>query len=69
MSREVKQGLECGYDCGHSEEEHAAFDRGVMEGEEGVGLHDCPYAEESLREAWQTGQSVGALNRQAAQAR
>lgn len=50
-------------DCGHSELEHKAFDRGVRDGETGILVECCPYKRESLIDAWENGHSVGEINR------
>jgi hypothetical protein len=58
----------CPKNCGHSDEEHAAFDIGVYDGEHGTTVppveccEDTEHSQE-LREAWDTGYSVGIANR------
>jgi hypothetical protein len=60
-----RRGFQCcedGDDCGHTELEHIAFDRGVIEGE--LGEDRNPYSLTHLRESWFSGQSVGIINQQ-----
>ncbi|MGB8510226.1 MAG: hypothetical protein WCD76_17740, partial [Pyrinomonadaceae bacterium] len=54
----------CGPDCGHSDEEHWAFDGGLAAGERGEGEETCTL-DGLEREAWLYGHSVGAGNRSA----
>lgn len=64
--KESKVELDCGGPCEHTDEEHTAFDRGVEDGEKGVGGLDSPYRHDDnpvLRESWLCGHSVGAMNR------
>ena len=63
MSEGLNQCLGCGDDCDHSDEEHAAFDAGVMAGCDGVDQEKNPHQDSELREAWFIGHSVGALSR------
>jgi hypothetical protein len=56
----------CGGPCEHTDEEHEAFDAGVLAGEQGYGGDGCPHEDAGLRHAWLTGHSVGVLNRSAA---
>lgn len=52
----------CPPDCGHTEAEHAAFDRGVEDGE---NMRHCPFEllkEPDLWDAWHNGASVGRAN-------
>lgn len=56
----------CGTDCGHTPEEHDAFDTGLIAGERGEaedGEAACPHTDSPLRLAWLTGFEVGAGNR------
>jgi len=58
----------CPPDCGHTQEEHAAFDVGVYDGEHGTTIPPVECCEDTdhsrtLREAWMTGYSVGVNNR------
>lgn len=53
--------------CGHTDEEHFAFDDGVVAGEKGFDMDSCPFKPSSLAEAWLTGHSVGVLNRKSEQ--
>ncbi|MBB5033136.1 hypothetical protein [Prosthecobacter vanneervenii] len=59
----------CKSDCGHSEEEHIAFDMGLYDGEQGNEKHlpqlITAYTPRCvlLLEAWHTGHSVGVINR------
>lgn len=53
----------CPNKCGHTNAEHTAFDLGVRDGERGIDGEACPYDSVILRDAWQTGHSVGMLNR------
>ena len=58
----------CPPDCGHSEEEHIAFDMGVYDGERGTTIPPVQCCESTnhsreLREAWMTGYSIGVRNR------
>lgn len=55
----------CKPGCGHTVQEHTAFDHGLRDGEEGQADSENPYRAHDLREAWATGHSVGVLNRQA----
>lgn len=49
--------LTCGDDnCGHSDDQHDAFDLGIADGE--VGRHRNPYTDESLRHGWESGHSI-----------
>jgi hypothetical protein len=54
----------CPDECDHSGAEHAAFDDGVVAGENGDGEDDCPETDSNLCEAWLAGYSVGSLNRE-----
>lgn len=50
----------CDPSCGHTENEHIAFDVGVVDGRVGrdapsIDIHDNP----NLMDAWATGKSVG----------
>jgi ribosome modulation factor len=63
IQHELSFCLGCGDDCEHSEEEHAAFDAGVIAGCDGVDQHQNPYRDPNLREAWATGYAAGALSR------
>ena len=54
----------CGVECGHTELEHAAFDRGVADGV--AGRDENPYRSDrrvDCQEAWLAGHSVGEMNR------
>lgn len=53
--------LSCGPDCGHTAAEHTAFDQGVRDGAE--FRDENPYRSPLLRFAWDSGHSVGVLNR------
>jgi len=54
----------CPADCGHSAEEHEAFDTGLSDGElGGQRIPDHYAAADNLRQAYQAGESVGILNR------
>jgi ribosome modulation factor len=55
----------CPPDCGHTVQEHTAFDHGLRDGEEGQADSANPYRAQDLREAWLTGHGVGVLNRRA----
>ena len=55
----------CGTDCGHSTEEHDAFDAGLVAGEKGYDEDACPHDSGSLRLAWQSGYDAGKGNRSA----
>lgn len=59
----------CSLYCDHTEGEHLAFDAGRAEGERNGRDTDCPYWEPAIRDAWQNGQSIGALNREALMAK
>lgn len=48
----------CSPDCGHADEEHAAFDAGVKAGCDGADPDTCPYTDDNLRDAWLHGHSV-----------
>jgi hypothetical protein len=50
----------CPLDCGHTAEEHAAFDRGVKDGEALGYDAECPaeYRGTNLEETWEIGRSV-----------
>jgi len=54
----------CPPDCGHSPEEHGAFDAGVIEGRRFGYDADNPYESgpADLWDAWETGRSVGACD-------
>jgi hypothetical protein len=54
--------LGCSENCGHSVLEHNAFDFGVECGEE--DNYENPYHSPDLREAWETGFSLGICLRQ-----
>jgi ribosome modulation factor len=58
----------CPPDCGHTDQEHKAFDSGLRAGEQGQAAAPVPYRRMELVEAWLTGHSVGQLNRRAAEA-
>lgn len=60
MSRFKKSAAAgCARNCGHSAEEHAAFDAGLQAGIDGVPESECPtYATFELREIWRIGHSV-----------
>lgn len=52
--------MSCPSDCGHTPEQHDAFDAGAM-----ASLHENPYdpkANPDLWEAWESGYSVGQEN-------
>ena len=58
----------CPAECGHTNEQHAAFDVGVYDGEHGTTIPPVECCEDTdqsraLREAWMTGYSVGVKNR------
>ncbi len=53
----------CPPDCGHTEQEHIAFDLGVYDGERGDTVPPVEFDSGLLREAWMTGFSVGQKNR------
>lgn len=55
----------CSPECQHSEAEHDAFDLGLQAGESG-DEYPNPYTVDILRLAWDSGRSVGEMNRQAA---
>ena len=65
LKHELSNCLACDDDCGHTTEQHAAFDDGVMAGCDGIDQHANPYQQSDLREAWSTGHAVGALSRNA----
>lgn len=54
--------LSCGHDdCGHTDEDHAAFDQGVAVGLSGASNDSNPYDVAKYpdwHEAWETGYSV-----------
>jgi hypothetical protein len=57
----------CQPDCGHSEEEHLAFDRGAYDGERRITIPPVEYSQDSdhsrtLRAAWMMGYSAGLNN-------
>lgn len=55
----------CPSECGHTDEQHNAFDSGVVAGKEGKGWQACPFPESSgLYHDWQTGHSVGFSQRE-----
>jgi ribosome modulation factor len=55
------QPAACPDGCDHSVAEHAAFDRGVRDGE--AGRDDVPpYKRREMRDAWLAGHSVGVIN-------
>lgn len=58
----VKSEFQCQPNCGHTEDEHIAFDLGVTDGEMGFEA-DPPFDDPELRGAWFSGHSVGMLNR------
>jgi hypothetical protein len=51
----------CPPNCGHTQAEHDAFDSGLQVGNEGL-IPSNPYDTPSLREAWESGYSVGQIN-------
>ncbi len=53
----------CPPNCGHTTEEHMAFDIGLRHGE--GGLDECPYSHLPYVIAWNAGHSVGVMNREA----
>jgi hypothetical protein len=52
----------CPPDCGHSAAEHTAFDQGLRDGEQDQNTN--PYRAPLLRFAWDSGHSVGVMNRE-----
>ena len=52
--------LECGENCGHTAEEHSAFDMGFHSGRRGREIEN-PFKDSNTREAWETGYSVGKI--------
>lgn len=64
----ARAGVDCGQEpCEHSVAEHNAFDAGVYAGE--VGKKTNPFVgsgDENCYEAWETGHSVGVMNRREA---
>jgi hypothetical protein len=57
----------CPGECGHTDIEHQAFDRGMADGEAGRDEIPAQYKDREmvLSEAWYTGHSVGVMNRAA----
>lgn len=58
--------MSCPPNCGHTEREHEAFDRGVRDGRN--DLNDCPFDDAELITVWLIGHSVGELDREAEEA-
>lgn len=52
--------LECHENCGHSAEEHSAFDMGYHAGRRGREIEN-PFTDSLTNEAWENGYSVGKL--------
>lgn len=60
--------LSCRPKCGHTDQEHIAFDLGVHDGENGTTIPPVQCSLDTvgsllLREAWMSGFSIGELNR------
>ena len=52
----------CPPDCGHTTQEHVAFDEGVISGRQCGHEGDNPYVHsDDAWEAWETGRSTGAM--------
>jgi ribosome modulation factor len=60
-SEDVGNG-DCGPDCQHTGEEHAAFDAGVQAGKRGDDQDACPFDSDHERDAWLSGYSIGEAN-------
>jgi ribosome modulation factor len=53
---------DCGPDCQHTGEEHAAFDAGVQAGGRGDDESACPFDSDYERDAWLSGHAIGEAN-------
>lgn len=49
----------CPISCQHTEIEHYAFDKGVVDGRARKEIAENPYQRRALRRAWLMGHSVG----------